>query len=543
MKQFLHTSAFLLLGLLANAQDKNDHPEYALSELNPVLLIGANEVVRESEQRVEIKNARSGRITTRKVVTVLNEDSDANRISIRFKEDQKVRKLAVSIYDAQGKFLREIDKDEIRDYPSISSFSIYDDDRMLLVDALHSAYPYTIAYTYEQELEDILLAVFPDWRPQSFQQSVEQASYEVIVPEDLTLQYRVLNLDSLRPEMRVDRGVVHYRFTTGPLRAPRSEPYQPGHRSILPMVLCNLNRFEIDGYVGSMESWQEFGAFIHRLNLDRSDLPQEVAAEVRNICADLESDQEKVSALYRDVQEHMRYVSVQLGIGGWQPFAASYVAENRYGDCKALSNYMRLLLAEVGIEAHCVLLKNGRSSYALQQDFTYPSFNHMILYVPGTDTWLECTSNSFPPGYIGQNNSDRDVLLITEEGGKIARTPRIRAEDNHKQIEIHLQIDENGAAKIRFDNRLRGPRHEIIRRVQRQLSTDKQGEWVIQYTNASNFSLQDFTLQAEKNRPAAHLQFTGQVPRYAAKAGSRLFVPMNVLSRYQLTPQKLKLRK
>ncbi len=73
--------------------------------------------------------------------------------------------------------------------------------------------------------------------------------------------------------------------------------------------------------------------------------------KVHELTDHLTDKRQKVFALYDYLQKNTRYISVQLGIGGWQPFPADYVATKRYGDCKALSNFMVALLKEAGIKA------------------------------------------------------------------------------------------------------------------------------------------------------------------------------------------------
>ena len=81
------------------------------------------------------------------------------------------------------------------------------------------------------------------------------------------------------------------------------------------------------------------------------------------------------------MQKSTRYVNVSLGVGGWQPIAAKDVYKHGYGDCKALSNYMKALLKEAGITAHYTLVNAGARARRLLADLPGSSFNHAILCV------------------------------------------------------------------------------------------------------------------------------------------------------------------
>ena len=93
--------------------------------------------------------------------------------------------------------------------------------------------------------------------------------------------------------------------------------------------------------------------------------------KVKELVKNAPSQEEKIKVLYHYLQENMRYVSVQLGIGGWQTFDAKYVEENKYGDCKALTNFMKSMLKAADIEAYAALIKNGRNVLDQEIDFDF----------------------------------------------------------------------------------------------------------------------------------------------------------------------------
>ena len=119
----------------------------------------------------------------------------------------------------------------------------------------------------------------------------------------------------------------------------------------------------------------------------------------------------------------MRYVSIQLGIGGFKPSAAKFVDEKKYGDCKALTNYMKNLLSVVGIASYPALINAGYNKYPADTRFPSDPFNHVILCVPmEKDTvWLECTSNNAKAGFFGLLYRKQKCFIDYREGRGISK--------------------------------------------------------------------------------------------------------------------------
>ncbi|MDP4989490.1 MAG: DUF3857 domain-containing protein, partial [Polaribacter sp.] len=109
------------------------------------------------------------------------------------------------------------------------------------------------------------------------------------------------------------------------------------------------------------------------------------------------------------MQQKTRYISVQIGIGGWEPIAANLVDDVGYGDCKGLTNYTKALLDVADVTAYyTVVYADDRID--VDKDFSSLQGNHVILNIPnnGKDVWLECTSQTMPFGFLGDFTDDRD---------------------------------------------------------------------------------------------------------------------------------------
>src|SRR5258708_10666604 len=104
------------------------------------------------------------------------------------------------------------------------------------------------------------------------------------------------------------------------------------------------------------------------------------------------------------------------------------------------------ILKKAVIRYQYTLIRAGDGANYMTDDFPSSQFNHVILCVPlKTDTvWLECTSQTLPAGYLSGFTSDRYVLLVDENGGKLVRTPKYRMADKLQTPKTVGTIDAEG---------------------------------------------------------------------------------------------------
>lgn len=496
---------------------------------NKALLLHANEIV-ESEGQLEIISASEAIYSEKKRIVILNKESRANAFAVFYDPDNKILNLDADIYDLSGTPIRKVRKSEIRDVAAVDGVSIYTENRVQYIELNHSEYPYILEFSYRQRLKGLSFAAGENWyfqdRPSS---AVTSSSYEITVPSDLDIQYQLYNLD-LEPTITNTGSEKVYRWEAKNIAAIKFEPYDvPTHRQV-PILRISPNKFEIDKYAGSMESWQAYADFLQQLWVGRDQLPPALKEQIRDLTADTEDTKEKIALLYRLMQANKRYVSVQLGIGGWQPFTAEYVEERGYGDCKALSNYMKAMLNEIGVESYPVIVyAGGHHPYEVEDDFVDPAFNHAILYVPGEDMWLECTSSINPPGYLGEFTNDRKVLLITPQGGQLARTPKLSLEENNTNEQFTINLAADGSATLQYEALLQGIPHEDWRYYKYAYSPKDIEDKIRNMGKLPTLSLNEVNIVNDPNLPKNNLSFSATADRYASRAGKRLFVPMNLI--------------
>ena len=519
------------LGLIfVQATYGQDNFLYSALLIPQELKTNADDVTRLENKTLDIKSIKEAYLYHRQVVTILNKNSSNNLFYVSYDKSSKVKKIKARLFDANGNLIRKVDNDEIKDVSSVSDFSIYEDDRIKYLEITHNTYPYTVEFEYELQAKGVLLCYLPNWHIQGFGTSIQQASYQISLPQEIGIHQKVMNID-LEATKAIEGSNTNYTWTVENLPAKKREVYGPSPSSVLPQVLVSLDEFEIENYIGSMRSWKDFGHFMHELHKGRDQLSPAMQSEVKALTANANSTKEKIEILYNYLQENMRYVSVQLGIGGWQPFDAQYVEKNKYGDCKALTNFMKSMLKVADIEAYPVLIySNPVPDHQVSEDFTSSKFNHVILNVPSENTWLECTSSDYPINYIGLSNANRNALMITETGGQLVKTPTMSASANVEHNNAIITLSGNGAAQIKNDIKLQGSKHEPYRGRAFYFSKEEFEKWFHSVSELPTFTIETLDYQASNSSPEFEINAVLQVNNYASKAGKRLFVPLNKIN-------------
>lgn len=535
MKHILTLSFLLAIHFVIGKES----PRYPVSAIPEELKKGAYAVVREDAMTFTILSKSTANLKVHMVVTIFNDKGKHfARETVFYDNLRKVTSLKAQVLDANGAVIKRLKSNEIQDQSAFEG--LYDDTRVKIADLVQGRYPYTVEFEYEvayKFLYDIQGSAINPYEDVS----VQKASYQLIYPESLAPRYKTYNVDK-EPRIQKTNDVVMLQWTFENIKAKKFEPYSDYMKTIT-RIEAAPSVFEFEGYAGTMQSWDEYGKWIASLNRGRNILPEETKAKVREIVAKLEKREDKIRALYEYMQNKTRYVSIQLGIGGFQPFEASVVDRTGYGDCKALSNYMLALLETVDIKGHYALIMAGEDTPALETDFPSSQFNHAIVAVPnGADTiWLECTSQTNPFGYQGTFTGDRKALLIRDNGAAIVRTTRYPAEVNTQSTSALVKVKPTGQAVASVKRVYSGLQYENGNlNFYINGEYDDQKKWIQHYLDIPSFDLTSFTMTNQKSKiPSATITAELKMDRFATISGKRIFLTPNLMNRNSSVPEKV----
>jgi len=524
---------------------------YSFAQNFPVGLIpedlksNANVVVRQRDQTFTIITKSKATLHVYEVFTILNSKGKSYaEEEIDYDRLRKVTLFSGVVYDAAGKVIKKLKSNEIKD-ESMYDGSLYSDNRLKSADLSQSIYPYSVEFEYEIEYKYLFdipgITILPEEKI-----SVESTSYVLLYPKELTPRYIALNTD-VKPSVKTirdDKESASWNFKN--IKATISEPLSPSRQELSPAIKAAPVQFEFEGYAGKMNSWMEFGQWINSLNKGRNELPGATKQRILELTATAKTTEEKAKILYEYLQNRTRYVSIQLGIGGYQPFPATLVDQVGYGDCKALSNYMLALLEAVNVSANYALIRGGENEPALRTGFPSSQFNHAVVAVPnGADTiWLECTSQTNPFGYQGSFTGNRKALMVTNEGAKVVNTTRYMSGKNIQSRKAEVSVEVTGDAKAKVRTTYEGLQYEnndlnyIIRGAY-----DDQKKWLQKTIDIPSFDIGSFTMTEQGNRfPSATVQTDIVLKRFGSASGKRIFITPNLMNRSTFIPQKVENR-
>jgi hypothetical protein len=462
---------------------------------------------------------------------------------------KKIKSIRYTVTDASNKRVKRLSRGDATDMMINPSYEI-SDARMLVLEPEYRNFPFTVEIEVEASFNGFL--GFPQWIPR-YTHDLEVRNAELILECYKDFYFRSREFNGVSAPAIVETGKMKtIRWSVKDLPAIEQHISYKSFAADQAKVHVTPLHFSLENRSGDFSSWTNFGEWYRTLNEGRNTISTSTKEFLNGLRQQYGDNTKAISrAVYQFMQGKTRYISIQLGIGGYQTIPSDEVERTGYGDCKALTNYMAAMLEYLNIPTNPVLVKAGRDVPDILHDFPSNQFNHVFLAVPlKTDTlWFECTSQSSPPAYIGTFTDDRYVLWIDKNQSKIIRTPAFDAAESVIASNCIVNIESLGDAQIELKVSQTGMFYDEV------LYYENLGKDKIERFNYSKFHYKDFSLQSfnfalpEKDAPVLRLHYKLKVNGLGKPLGTKMIIPSNVLSpldkslRFDLMNKKTEIRR
>jgi len=390
-----------------------------------------------SEENLTVLSADKFRTTVREAYKILRpEGRHYGTLIIPFDStNEKISSIHAWCIPKEGKDYEVNDKSAAEMSP-LSGESLVTDERVKVLDIPAPDPGNILGYEYVREWHPLVLQDawdFQDVIP------VRESHYSLTLPPGWEFKDAWVNYPEVKPR---DAGNGLWQWTLGDLKAIRREPEMPPWRRVAGQMAVTL--FPPGGAAAnSLPSWHDVGEWENRLTSGRTDASPEIKQEVSALTTSAPTVLAKMQALAEFIQQNIRYVAIELGIGGWQPHPAAQIYKHRYGDCKDKATLMRSMLREIGVESFYVDINVYRGSVTPETPANEFAFNHVIVAIKlpegltdpslvatmkhpklGTLLIFDPTSEKTPFGQIPGHLQANYGLLVAPSGGELVVLPR-----------------------------------------------------------------------------------------------------------------------
>lgn len=501
----------------------------------------SNAVILYDEQQADVKDNGEVEVTYRRAYLILRPDGRKEGIlAVPFDSQTKVESIHGWCLPKTGKEYEVKEKDAIETGFDEDAYS----DLHNKVLEIPAAVPGNIvAYEYRQKSRPFILQ--DEWWFQT-ELPVRRSRFTVNLPPGWKFHSFWMNYPEQAPKIE-SSSQMQWEMENIP--AIKEEPDMPTWRAVAGRLGVTYAPPAGFSALGPIE-WPEIGKWYDGLATNSLQATPEIRARVQSLTASAKTWREKAQALTGWVQGQIRYVAIEIGIGGFQPHTAADIFKHQYGDCKDKATLLRVMLHEAGIDSYYALAQVDRG--VVNPKFASAiTFNHTIVAIRVPDDaptegflslvkdpklgnllFFDPTSTYTPFGYLSAELQENYVLLSTSDGGQLVHLPLLPPVANRIVRVGKLNLDVDGALHGVVDETLYGTEAENQRARFLSASGADRAKLIDDFLSSflGGFRLtKASTSTLDEVSPKLELHYEFVADHYAKTAGNLLIVRARVL--------------
>jgi hypothetical protein len=336
-----------------------------------------------------------------------------------------------------------LEKEDIREKSLIFEFSLYSDVKAKEFYLPRVTKDCLVEYEYQFRLKSLLY--WSDWYFRSDLPSL-YSGYTLIFPKDFNSRAKVLKA-YIEPKIDFKKGKQVFLWESWNNAAVRKEVFMPSAVDSIPRLAFSPVQFNFDGRVFASRTWNDIAAWYLEISRPSIVPTDQISSLAADLTSGLSSDQAKIKAIFDYVQEHIRYVSIAVGVGAYRPHLCSEILEYGYGDCKDMTSLMIALLKGVEIESYPALLSTRRHQSVLESIPSIKPFDHVVVAVPRDDgyIWLDPACRNCRFGELPFEDQGASALIVRPDWGELTLIPETGEDENTTYTTWDITLGSDGS--------------------------------------------------------------------------------------------------
>jgi len=492
----------------------------------------ANAVVLLDEHVFEVEGVAGALLYNRTKILIKNRHAQ-HFCELTFGESDfvKVDDLQAALYDTLGNLIKELDEDDIEKGIYTPGYNSFSNHTFKHFELYFNKYPFIIEYSYTYKFNSLFF--WPDWKPQT-NVPVKYSSFKLKNDDNIPYKIHSIGITAIEKKI-IDDGDALSLWELSNIPPSKEEDYIAPEDEIQMALLFAPEKFVLAETSGSNSDWNQYAGWYRNLAKEKYNLDEKSQQEILSLVKNQTDAKQIIRILYKYLQEKTHYVTINLDIGGWQPYSAQSVLQNNYGDCKDLSTLMVAMLNVVGVKAYPALALT-RDKGIVYEEFPSNQFNHVITFVPlEKDTvWLECTADFIDPEDTPYKIEGIKALVVKDQSGELITTPQKPADKNKWASQISGSLDDRGKLNFQSKITLTGNQKNNYKYMAGVNKPDDLKEKLQKQFSAYASNLQIGTINfngTTQPDESYELNVDGNYSKFASQVGKRIFINPNIYNR------------
>ncbi|HET6990882.1 MAG TPA: DUF3857 domain-containing protein, partial [Bacteroidia bacterium] len=283
----------------------------------------------------------------------------------------------------------------------------------------------------------------------------EEAEFSIEVPKGVTIDWKYFNINQEDLEFTQQnlKKKTIYTWKKKNCAKYKTETDAPNQLYFAPHIVVFIKEYTVKKKTiklldspGGLYDW--YYSMVKDVNLKPDPDLQKVVDSLTNGITD---EKEKVKKIFYWVQDNVKYVAFEDGLGGFVPREAPVICSRRYGDCKDMASITTTMLHQAGISTAYLTWIGARGIPYRYTDVPSPLCdNHMICtYISdGKYYFLDATGKNAPFGTPTSFIQGKQAL-IGEGPGKfeIVTVPVMSFDDNVRRDSVIMNMNPDFSIK------------------------------------------------------------------------------------------------